>query len=178
MSREDKTEAVLTELVRLGEIASGILDGEEVKHIISTEAMHYIVNPDPDHRYLAGDYYDVEGELFLRTKKLLLRVERLGQVPVDSSVWVPVPVSPPAVTVAVHNGVNHRYYTFGQETLPTPEAMRQVFESGTIGRIGPDEGEQKARMATALAPVRDSLGDVVGIAEFTSLLDGEPEAWS
>ncbi|NKB70307.1 MAG: hypothetical protein GKR89_24820 [Candidatus Latescibacteria bacterium] len=174
--KRGETEIVLAELARLAEIAAGILDGEEIKQVITAEAMHYIANPDPRYRFLAGDYYDVDSELFLRTKKLLLRIERLGHVPVDSSVWVPVP-GRDAITLAVQNGVNHRYYTFGQEQLATPPAIQRVFDSSAIESVGPN-GDAPPQLATALAPVKDSLGDVVGVAEFTALLTGNPASWN
>jgi len=169
---------VLNELTRLAEIAAGILDGEEVKRIITETAMHYIANPDPGRRFLSGDYYDVDHELFLRTKKLLLRLERLARgVEVDASIWVLVP-GQDTVTTAVHNGVNHRYYTFGQETLPTPPEMQEVFATGEICQLPPDANGGNRRHATALAPVRDSLGQVVAVAEFTSRVSGEAEVFN
>ena len=168
---------VLAELTRLAEIAAGILDGEEAKQIITEAAMHYIANPDPEHRFLSGDYYDVDPELFLRNKKLLLRLERLARgVEVDSSIWVPVP-GRETVTTAVHNGVNHRYYTFGQETLSTPPEMREVFATGEIRQL-PADSHGDRRQVTALAPIRDSLGQVVAVAEFTSRVSGEAEAFN
>ncbi len=168
-----RAETVQAELARLGEIAAGILDGEEVKAIITDRAMYYIANPDPQFRYLSGDYFDVDHGLFLRTKKLLLRIARLGKVQVDTSVWVPVPGTG-AVTVAVQNGVHHRYYRFGQIKLDTPPEMKEVFQSGEVRTLGPD-----ARgWVTALAPVRDSLGEVVAVAELTAPLGGPPPAWS
>ncbi|KPK86001.1 MAG: hypothetical protein AMJ81_02195 [Phycisphaerae bacterium SM23_33] len=169
-----ETEAVFAELARIAEIAAGILDGEEVKRIIAEQAMHYVANPDPEHRYLSGDYFDADHELFLRTKKLLTRLERLGKVPLNGSVWVPIP-GREEVTVAVQNGAYHRYYQFGQERLATPPEMKQVFANGQVLRVAPAEGD---RLATVLAPVRDSLGDVVAVAEFTAPLDAPPPAWS
>jgi hypothetical protein len=169
-----KAEAVLAELARIAEIAAGVLDGEEVKAIISETAMHYVANPDPEHRYLAGDYFDVDHERFLRTKKMLTRLERLGKVRMNGSVWAPVP-GQDAVTVAVQNGAYHRYYQFGQGRMATPAEMKEVFATGQIRRVPPAEGD---RLATALAPVRDSLGDVVAVAEFTAPLDAPPPAWS
>jgi len=178
MSGEARSvQTVLAELSRLAEIAAGILDGEEAKRIIAAQAMHYVSNPDPEHPFLSGDYFDVDRELFLRTKKLLIRLERLGNVPVNSSLWVPIP-GRDAVTVAVHNGVNHRYYSFGMESLPTPLEMREVFASGEIRQVLPEEGGKGNSLVTVLAPIRDSLGDVVAVVEFTSLLQGQPSAWN
>lgn len=168
--------AVLDELKRLAEIAAGLLDGDEVRGIITDTAMHYIAHPDPEYRFLSGDHYDVDAERFLRTKKLLLRIARLGRIRLGASVWVPVGESG-AVTVAVHNGVHQRYYTFGQESLPTPAAMQDVFERGAIRLIDPDESTPE--LATALAPVRDSLGDVTAVVELTApCSEDDAPAWS
>lgn len=175
MARDTRTpEQVVSELSRLGEIAAGILDGEEVLRIITDGAMHHIAHPHPEHRFLSGDHYDVDHGLFLRAKKLLLRIARLSPLEVSASLWVPVPGGD-AVTVAVHNGTSHRYYTFGQVKLPTPPEMREVFATGQLRPVGPAEGES---LATVLAPVRDSLGDVVAIAELTAATGGASPAWS
>jgi hypothetical protein len=175
MARETQTpEQILAELSRLGEIAAGILDGEEVLRIITDEAMHHIAHPHPEHRFLSGDHYDVDHGLFLRAKKLLLRIARLSPLEVTASLWVPVPGGE-AVTVAVHNGTHHRYYTFGQMKLPTPPDMQGVFATGQMRQVGPADGEA---LATVLAPIRDSLGDVVAIAELTAATGGSSPAWS
>jgi len=169
-------EPIAAELHRLAEIAAGILDGEDVKRIIHERSMRYVANPDPDHRFLAGDHYDVDAELFLRTKKLLLRIVRLGTLDVGSSVWVPVGQTG-QVTVAVHNGVHRRYYTFGQLALPAPPEMQAVLDDGRIRIVLPDE--QAPSLVTALAPVTDSLGDVVGVVELSApISQTDPPAWS
>ena len=167
-------DALLAELTRLGEIAAGILDGEEVKRIITERAMHYIANPKPEHKYLGGDYFDVDHELFGRTKRLLIRIARLSDAQVSTSAWVPVP-GQDKVTVAVHNGVRHRYYDFGQEAADTPREMQEVFGTGEVVAVGP-EGDRA--VATVLAPVRDSLGEVVAVIELTAPLEGQAPAWS
>jgi len=167
-------ESVLGELRRVAEIAAGILDGDQVRRIVHEQAMHYIANPDPNFIYLSGDYFDVDQQLFLRTKKLLLRLERLGKVTMNAAVWVPVP-GQDAVTLALHNGPYHRYYTFGIERLATPPEMKEVLETGTIVSVPPSDDKN---LATVLAPVRDSLGDVVGVVELTAPLDAPPPAWS
>jgi hypothetical protein len=167
-------ETVLAELRRVAEIAAGILDGDEVKQIVNEQAMHFIANPDPKFIFLSGDYFDVDQQLFLRTKKLLLRLERLGKVTMNSALWVPVP-GQDAVTLVLHNGAYHRYYTFGLERLATPSEMKEVLEAGTIVSVPPSDDKN---LATVLAPVRDSLGDVVGVVEMTAPLNAPPPAWS
>jgi len=170
----DPAEAVFAELERIAEIAAAILDGDEIGAIITEKAMHYISDPDPQFRFLSGDYFDVDHEAFLRARKLLMRLERLGKVRISSSLWLPVPDAA-AVTVAVQTGPHHRYYRFGQDKADTPPEMRKVFEAGQVRRAPADDGD---RLATVLAPVRDSLGDVAAIVELTAPLTGPPPAWS
>ena len=167
------TEAVFAELERIAEIASGILDGEEAKAIITEQAMGHIVHPHPEFRYMSGDYYDVDHAMFLRTKKLLMRIERLAKVAVCSALWLPVPQSDD-VTVVVQNGPTHRYYAFGQIKQATPPEMKQVFETGEMRRAPAADG---GKCAAVLAPVRDSLGDVAAVLELSSPLN-RPPAWN
>lgn len=166
--------AVREELIRLGEIAAGMLDGEIVKSIVTQKAAHYVANPDPKHVFLASDYYDVDHEAFLAAKKFLIRLERLGKVKLNGSVWVPVP-GQDQVTLAVQNGAYHRYYQFGQAALATPTEMEEVLETGRLA-AAPSKPDEE--LVTVLAPVRDSLGDVVAVVELTAPLDVQAPAWS
>ncbi len=164
--------AIRSELTRLAEIAAGMLDGEVVKAVITEQAMHYVANPDPAHRFLAGDYYDVDHAAFLAVKKFLIRLERLGKVRLNASVWVAVP-GREQVTVAVQNGAHHRYYQFGQGAMDTPAEMKQLFQSGQITAAPEHE-----RLVTVLAPVRDSHDAIVAAVELTAPLDVQGPAWS
>ena len=165
---------VLAELTRLGEIAAGIIDGEDIKAVVLPSAMEQIIEPDKVHPYTAGDCFDVDMPLFLRVKKLLLRIERLSELEVCGSIWIPVPGTDEA-TVIIHNGVHHRWYVFGQLKLDTPAPLKQMLETGEMVQVAPGEGEV---LATVLAPIRDSLGDVVGAVELSAPLEGPPPAWS
>jgi len=165
---------IRTELLRLAEIAATLLDGEDVRQIITPNAMAHIAKPDTQHRFLSADHYDVAHEPFLRVKKLLMRIERLADVLVNGAVWVRVPGTD-NVTVAVHNGPHHRYYQFGTQQMAAPPEMRNVFETGEVvpAPHGPDDTH-----VTVLAPVRDSLCDVVAVVELTAPLDPDAPAWS
>jgi hypothetical protein len=136
--------------------------------------MHWIAHPDPSHIFLSGDYYDVDHQTFLRFKRLLLRLERLAKVEVNSSLWVVIPGGE-QVTVAVHNGVHHRYYRFGQERLDTPAEMKEVLQTGQV-RAAPPSSDQSN--VTVLAPVFDSLGAVSAVLELTAPLESHGPAWS
>lgn len=170
---------IMDELTRLAEIAAGVVDGEDAKAIITPLAMKYIANPDPEHVFLSGDYYDVDHERFLRVKKLLLRIERLAAIPMSCSLWAPIPGRREA-TCAVQNGAYARYYTFGQERLKLPPEMAKAL-SKRNGRVTPapvlPDGPGAA-FRTVLAPVRDSLGDVVAVVELTAPVQLPAPAWS
>jgi hypothetical protein len=193
MTAAERAQTIRDELLRLAEIAAGILDGEDAKAVITPLAMRYIASPDERHVFLSGDYFDVDHQTFIRIKKLLIRLERLGRIEANCSLWVPVP-GKDQVTVAVHNGAHHRYYRFGLERLDTPPEMKQVFATGrclavpsptgapvpgggSTGATGSPVSESDG-LVTALAPVRDSLGDVVAVLELTAPLDAERPAWS
>lgn len=159
-------ETIRTELTRLAEITAGLVDGEDVKAIITDGAMYHIQNPDAKHRFLSMDHYDVDHATFLRVKKLLMRIERLTDVVWNASVWLRLPGTD-EVTAALLNGAHHRYYKFGQQQRAMPDEMRRAFETGQVtpAPSGPDD-----RQVTVLAPVRDSLQDVVAVVELTAPL--------
>ena len=165
---------IRTELLRLAEIAATLFDGEDIKRIISASAMAHIAKPDVQYRFLSADHYDVAHGPFLRVKKLLMRIERLSDLVVNGAVWVRVPETD-NVTVALHNGPHHRYYQFGTQQMAAPPEMRKVFETGEV--VAAPSGRDDTHV-TALAPVRDSLQDVVGVVELTAPLDPDAPAWS
>jgi hypothetical protein len=65
----------------------------------------------------------------------------------------------------VQNGQLHRYWTFGEEGRK-PEG--ELAACLSTGRITPAPVDGSEDFLTVLAPVRDSLGDVVGCVEVTT----------
>ena len=168
------TRKMLEELTRLAEIAAGVIDGEEVRGIITPRAMYYILNPDPSHQYLVGDYFDVDPERFLRVKKLMIRIARLSELLISSGMWQVIGDGA-RVTVAPQNGAQQRWYRFGENVMDIPPEMAEVARTGQVKALPVADGD---RQATALAPIRDSLGDVVAVCEFSAPLAGQSPAWS
>jgi len=164
---------VVAELERIATIATGIVDGEDALAIVTDLAMHHIVHPTEEFRFMTADYYDVDHAAFLRMKKLLMRVERLASVSVCSALWLPVPESDD-VTVIVQNGPTHRWYVFGEIKQPCPPEMKQVLDTGELVTLPAGEGD---KCATVLTPIRDSLGDTVAVLELSSPLN-RPPAWN
>jgi hypothetical protein len=162
------TDPVQQEIEALSEaarVASVMLDGDEVRRIIAEPATYYLAHPDPEHRFLSSDYYDVDHDTFLRMKKTLLRLERLLNFACSTALWVPIEALAGYVTLAVQNGSLHRYYRFGQEKLALPAEMARCLKTGQTV-VAPLE--HPSQTITVLAPVFDSLGDVTGIVELTA----------
>ena len=152
--------AALREAAR---VAAVLVDGELATRIVTERAWHYMKNPDPRHRFMAGDYYDVDHAGFLAMKKFLLRLETLPGMPCCASLWLAVPGKSDRVTVAVQNGTLHRYYRWGMGSREAEPEMARCLASGEAVEA-PDSPE----LVTVLAPVRNSLGDVVGCVELTA----------
>lgn len=162
----DQVRKTLQALSEAARVASIMVDGDEAGRIITARAMHYVAHPDPKHRYLAGDYYDVDHATFLRMKKTLLRLERLLDRRCSTSLWVRVEGLEGYVTLAVQNGSVHRYYRFGEVKIELTAEMSECIRTGQTV-VAPLE--HPSQTLTVLAPVFDSLGEVVGIVELSTL---------
>ena len=130
-----KAERRLNALKELARTTSVMIDGEEVNRVITERAMHYIVHPDPKHRYMAGDYYDVEHGPFLRVKKTLMRLAQLVDFPCDMTLWLTVRGVADRLTVVTHNGTLSRWYQFGGSSVPAEGALADCLRSGEITKV-------------------------------------------
>jgi hypothetical protein len=162
----DRVRRTLRALSEAARVASVMIDGDEARRIITGRAMQYIAHPDPEYPFLSGDYYDVDHDTFLRMKKTLLRLERLLDFPCSASLWVRVEGLQGQVALAVQNGSIHRYYRFGEASIELPAEMAECIGTGktTVAPL-----EHPSQTLTVLAPVFDSLGDVVGVVELSAL---------
>jgi len=151
------------DLKELARVASRMVDGELACRIIAESALAQCANPDKDFPHMAGDYFDVDHQNFLLMKKTLLRLESLLSFPCSSSLWLPLTEAPGHMTSVLHNGKFLRFYKFGANKQETPPAIRRCLSSGKVILVSGD-----SPLTTVLAPVRDSLGDVVAAVEFSS----------
>jgi hypothetical protein len=178
MTEQLPLESIVDALREVGRIASVMVDGDEATRIIDEQAMQAIAPPDPDYPFMTGDHYRVNHAAFLRTKKTLLRLQRLTEIPCCTALWVPVSGQKGQITLAVQNGSVHRYYTFGAQQVATPKEMDLCLTSGEPVVAPPDHA---SHTVTVLAPVFDSLGQAVGIVTLSALLPGLDRlapAWS
>lgn len=163
---QDPAGETVKALLEAARVASVMIDGDEARRIITERAMYSIAHPDPEHPFLSGDHYDVDQGAFLRMKKVLLRLERLLDLPCGASLWVPVEGLEGMMTLAVQNGSIHRTYRFGQEKIETPAEMIECVETS---RAVVAPLEHPSQTITVLAPVFDSLGDVAGVVELSAM---------
>lgn len=173
-----KQKRMLKALREAARVASVMVDGDEASRIITDRALHYIANPDPEFRFLAGDFFDVDHATFLRMKKTLMRLEQLLPFPCNTALWLTVKEQEDHVTVAVQNGSMHRYYRFGETKRPLEPEMAECLRTGACVEA---PGDHPSGTLTLLAPVKNSLGDAVGLVELTSMDPVSKEltpAWS
>ena len=161
--KKPSLKAVRSALRETARVAAAMADGDLAGRIITERAWHYLKNPDPRHRFMAGDYYDVDHAGFLAMKKFLLRLETLPGMPCCASLWLAVPGKPGQVAVAVQNGTLHRYYRWAMGMREMEPEMARCLSSGEV-----TEAPDSPDLVTVLAPVRNSLGDAVGFVELTA----------
>lgn len=153
------------ELRRLAAIASAVLDGDECMEIVTDRAAELMFKVDPRDKWIGSDNYDVDREKFTRTKKLLIRVSRLADFPADCNLWLRTKQKPWQVHAVILqvNGLSS-FYRFGQMVIDPPEEFVPVLKEGqTVAVTG-----KRPNVVSVLAPVHNSLGDVVGLVEAAS----------
>ena len=148
-------------LDEVARVASVMVDGDVAARIVTKRALAYMLKDDPRDKWRAADNYDVNHEAFIQTKKTLIRLSRLVSFRCDVNLWLPLPTDPPRIYIAVRN-VNElsRFWRFGALTQPMFPPMKRVLETGERVTVAEEGG-----LVAVLAPVRDSLGDIVGLVE-------------
>ena len=147
---------------RLATIASAVLDGDECMEIVTDRAAELMFKVDPRDKWIGSDNYDVDRDKFTRTKKLLIRVSRLSELTADCNLWLRTKKRPEKIHVVIRQ-VNSlsSFYTWGQMVVDPPKEFLPVLKDGrTVVVTG-----KRPNVVSVLAPVRDSLGDVVGLVE-------------
>jgi hypothetical protein len=149
------------ELESVARVASVMVDGDVCERIVTKRAMAAMLDPKPREKWLDSDNYDVNHESFIQIKKTLARLGKLVPFPADVNLWMPLPGKPERIHVVIR-GVNEtsQFWPWGALNQPMPAAMKKVLESGQ--RV---TALEKPGYISVLAPVTNSLGDVVGLVE-------------
>jgi hypothetical protein len=152
---------VARELDDVARIASVMVDGDACRRIVTPRALEYMFKNDPRDQWVAGDNYEVNDAAFIAVKKTLLRLSHLAPFPCDVNLWMPIAGHPDKVRIVIRNTNElSQFWPWGalyQDMIPE---MRQVLETGRRVTVADKPG-----WVSVLAPVYDSLGDIVGLVE-------------
>jgi hypothetical protein len=150
--------AQLDDVARVGSV---MIDGDLCRRIVTQRALKYMFMVDPHDQWLAGDNYDVDDVAFIATKKTLLRLSRLVSFAADVNLWMPIEGHPDKIRVVIRNTHEmSQFWPWGalyQDMIPQ---MKTVLDSGKRVTV-----TDKPGWISVLAPVSDSLGDVIGVLE-------------
>jgi hypothetical protein len=150
------------DLQEIARVATIMVDGDVCQHIVTQRALQHMLHPDPRDEFQAGDNYDVHDAPFIQTKKTLIRLAMLAPYPVDVNLWMPVPTTQ-NVQVVIRNRYDLSQFWNGELDQPMPPEMREVLQTGKTLTIQKSPG-----VISVLAPVRNSLNEIVGLVEVVS----------
>lgn len=147
------------ELDAIARTASIMVDGDLCQRILTPRALEFMLrNPSPD-RWADADNYDVNDAAFLATKKTLMRLALLADYPVDVNLWMPI--QPGTVHIVIRNHYEmSQFWPWGKLNQPAPPQMVDVLKTGRRVIV-----REKAGFTSVLAPVRNSLDEIVGLVE-------------
>jgi len=158
------------ELDDAARVASVMVDGDACRRIVTPRAMEYMLRTDASDRFLASDNYEVNHGAFDAVKKTLMRISRLVSFPADANLWMPIEGRADKVRVVIRNANElSQFWPWGalyQEMIPE---MASVLKTGRRVTVS-----QKPGWVSVLAPVTDSLGDVVAVVEVASQRQLDP----
>ncbi len=164
------SESMAKELDDVARVASVMVDGDLCQRIVTPRALQYMLKVDPKDPWIGSDNYDVNQEAFIRTKKTLIRLARLVSFPCDVNLWMPLATEPPKIQIVIRNSNElSQFWPWGalyQEMIPQ---MKQVLETGQRLTV-----TQRPGWISVLAPVSNSLGEIVGLVEAVSQRQRDP----
>jgi len=161
----DRPDPMLEELRNIARVASVIMDGDDCLDIVTERAAELMFLTHPRDRWYGSDNYDVNHEVFVRNKKLLIRLSRLASFPVDCNLWMKCKKRPEKIHLVIRqvNGYS-QWYSFGQMAIDPPPEMKKVLETGRPLTVA----GRRSDYVSVLAPVFNSLEEVVGLVEVVS----------
>lgn len=158
------SEARAQELERVAKAATALVDGDVCLHIQTRRSLEFLQKNDPRDPWIASDNFDVDHAAYIQTKKTLMRLARLCPEACDVNLWMPVEGNPPRVQILIRNVYEmSSFWTWGDLHQPMPEEMRRVLATGERVTFRGKRG-----MISVLAPVYDSLNNIVAVVEVVS----------
>ncbi|MDQ6676575.1 MAG: hypothetical protein M3Z09_04690 [Acidobacteriota bacterium] len=150
-----------SQLDEIARAATAMVDGDRCQLIVTPRALAYMVKKDPRDPWVDADNYDVNDSPFIAVKKTLIRLSTLADYPVDVNLWLPVPGVGSRVQIVIRNRNElSQFWEWGQLTQEMFPEMRAVLTTGKRVTV-----KQKPGLTSVLSPVRNSLGEIVGLVE-------------
>lgn len=149
------------ELETVARVGSVMVDGDVCQKIVTPLAKEYMFKADPRNPWLTGDNYDVDDVSFNITKKTLIRLSHLTSFPSDVNLWMPIDGHPGKIQMVIRNkNEMSQFWHWGDIDQDMNSQMETVLKTGRRVTVTDRPG-----WVSVLAPVYNSLGDVVGLIE-------------
>jgi len=150
------------DLNEIARVATIMVDGDVCQHIVTPRALHFMLHPNPRDEWSGGDNYDVDTPAFISTKKTLMRLALMVPYPVDVNLWMPVPTTS-RIQLVIRNHFDLSQFANNELDQKMPPEMQEVLQTGRTLTV-----KKNPEMISVLAPVRNSLGQIVGLVEVVS----------
>jgi hypothetical protein len=145
------------------------VDGDVCQRIVTQQAKDFMFASDPRDQFLAGDNYDVDDASFNASKKTLIRLSHLASFPADVNLWLPIAGHPDKIQMVIRNKNEvSQFWPWGtlyQDMIPQMETVLKTGQRLTV--------QEKLGWISVLAPVYNSLGDIVGVIEAVGRVKGD-----
>jgi len=164
LSPEEAPSKMQKELDITAQVGSVMVDGDLCQKIVTQRATELMFASDPRDRFLAGDNYDVDDVAFNTVKKTLIRLSHLSSFPADVNLWMPIEGHAGKIQLVIRNkNEMSQFWNWGELYGDMVQQMETVLKTGQRVTV-----TNKPGWISVLAPVYDSLGDVVGLIETVS----------
>jgi len=152
-------------------VASVMVDGDLARRIQTPRSVASMLETNPRDQWAAADNYDVDHQSFTTAKKTLIRLSHLCATPCDVNLWMPIQAKPGRIQVVIRNVHEmSQFWPWGALHQEMPAEMKRVLETGERVAVSRRPG-----MFSVLAPVRDSLGDIVALVEVVAQAKTDPQ---
>lgn len=149
------------DLEQIARTATAMVDGDVCQRIVTDRALEFMDRKDTRDPWVDSDNYDVNDATFIAVKKTLMRLATLAEFPADVNLWMPLPGSTPRIHIVIRNsGEMSQFWEWGKLNQPMFPEMHNVLTTGQRTTV-----KKKPGFISVLAPVRNSLGEVVGLVE-------------
>jgi hypothetical protein len=164
LSPEEAPSKMQKELDIVAHVGSAMVDGDICQKIVTQRARELMFASDPRDRFLAGDNYDVDDVAFNTVKKTLIRLSHLSSFPADVNLWMPIEGHAGKIQLVIRNkNEMSQFWNWGELYGDMVPQMETVLKTGQRVTV-----TNKPGWISVLAPVYNSLGDVVGLIESVS----------